>query len=46
LVLELATSPNWLPEHHINIPLLFNRELMSGLAQQLYLIRVMERVDA
>jgi site-specific DNA recombinase len=45
-ILSVSTQPIGLPEHHINIPLLFNRELMSGLAQQLYLIRVMERVDA
>lgn len=37
-------SPVLLPEHHVNIPLLFNREYMSGMAQQLYLIRLMERV--
>ena len=38
----LSGFSNLLPEHHINIPLLFNREYMSGMAQQLYLIRLME----
>lgn len=31
-----------LPEHQINIPLLFNKELITNLSQQLALIRVME----
>jgi hypothetical protein len=44
-VLELATCPSWLPEHHINIPLLFNRKYMQNMAQQLYLIRHMERSE-
>jgi hypothetical protein len=32
-----------LPEHHVNIPLLFNREYMGNMAQQLNLIRLMEK---
>lgn len=33
-----------LREHHLSIPLLFNREYMQNMAQQLHLIRVMEKV--
>ena len=36
-------SSELLPEHYLNIPLLFNREYMEQMAHQLYLIRLMER---
>jgi len=34
-----------LPVHHINIPLLFNREFMQQMAQKLALIKLMQRME-